>query len=421
MSKIAILIMQIGTILLVSGVMGRICKRLHQPRVIGEMLAGILLGPSLLGWVAPGIGAALFPPSSLASLNALSQVGLLVFMFVIGLELNPRLLRDRGHTALLISHTSITIPAFLGMLLAFYLYPRLSNDNVRFTHFALFLAISMSVTAFPVLARILTECGLLRTEVGAMAIACAAFDDVTAWSLLAVVVTLVRSGHLSGMSFWAQILGSLAYVGVAIFLLKPALGRLLKWRQSKGAGVGDILPLCLLVAFGSALITEGLGIHALFGAFLIGAVMPKEREFVQSLTERLEGVTLLLLPLFFAATGLRTSIALLNDAEMWFYCALTVGVAILGKLGGAMIAARASGLGWRESGVIGVLMNTRGLVGLVVLNIGLDIGVISPALFTILVVTALVTTFMAGPLIELIYPKRISDQKPATVAAEVAA
>jgi Kef-type K+ transport system membrane component KefB len=421
MSKIAILIMQIGTILLVSGVMGRICKRFHQPRVIGEMLAGILLGPSLLGWVAPWISAALFPPSSLASLNALSQVGLLVFMFVIGLELNPRLLRDRGHTALLISHTSITIPAFLGMLLAFYLYPRLSNDNVRFTHFALFLAISMSVTAFPVLARILTERGLLRTEVGAMAITCAAFDDVSAWSLLALVVALVRSGHLSGMSFWTQILGSLAYVGVAILVLKPALARLLKWRQRKGAGVGDILPLCLLVAFGSALITEGLGIHALFGAFLIGALMPKEREFVQSLTERLEGVTLLLLPLFFAATGLRTSIALVSDAEMWFYCALVVAVAILGKFGGAMIAARTSGMGWRESGAIGILMNTRGLMELIVLNIGLDIGVISPALFTILVVMALVTTFMAGPLIELIYPKRISDQKPASVAAEVAA
>jgi len=421
MSKIAILIMQIGAILLASGFMGWICKRFHQPRVIGEMLAGILLGPSLLGWVAPGISAALFPTSSLASLNSLSQVGLLVFMFVIGLELNPRLLRDRGHTALLISHTSITIPAFLGMLLAFYLYPRLSNDNVRFTHFALFLAISMSVTAFPVLARILTERGLMRTEVGAMAIACAAFDDVSAWSLLAIVVALVRSGHLSGMSFWTQILGSLAYVSLAIFLLKPALARILKWRQRKGAGVGEIAPLCLLVAFGSALITEGLGIHALFGAFLIGALMPKEREFVQSLTERLEGVTLLLLPLFFAATGLRTSIALVSDAEMWFYCALVVAVAILGKFGGAMIAARTSGMGWRESGAIGILMNTRGLMELIVLNIGLDIGVISPALFTILVLMALITTFMAGPLIEMIYPKRISDQKPATVAAEGAA
>jgi Kef-type K+ transport system membrane component KefB len=421
MSKIAILIMQIGAILLASGFMGWICKRFHQPRVIGEMLAGILLGPSLLGWVAPGISAALFPPSSLASLNSLSQVGLLVFMFVIGLELNPRLLRDRGHTALLISHTSITIPALLGMLLAFYLYPRLSNDNVRFTHFALFLAISMSVTAFPVLARILTERGLLRTEVGAMAITCAAFDDVSAWSLLALVVALVRSGHLSGMSFWAQILGSLAYVGVAILVLKPALARLLKWRQRKGAGVGEFVPLCLLVAFGSALITEGLGIHALFGAFLIGALMPKEREFVQSLTARLEGVTLLLLPLFFAATGLRTSVALVSDAEMWFYCALVVAVAILGKFGGAMIAARTSGMGWRESGAIGILMNTRGLMELIVLNIGLDIGVISPALFTILVLMALITTFMAGPLIELIYPKRISDQKPAGVAAEAPA
>jgi Kef-type K+ transport system membrane component KefB len=254
-----------------------------------------------------------------------------------------------------------------------------------------------------------------------MAITCAAFDDVSAWSLLALVVALVRSGHLSGMSFWTQILGSLAYVGVAILVLKPALARLLKWRQRKGAGVGEFVPLCLLVAFGSALITEGLGIHALFGAFLIGALMPKEREFVQSLTERLEGVTLLLLPLFFAATGLRTSIALVSDAEMWFYCALVVAVAILGKFGGAMIAARTSGMGWRESGAIGILMNTRGLMELIVLNIGLDIGVISPALFTILVVMALVTTFMAGPLIELIYPKRISDQKPAAVAAEVAA
>jgi Kef-type K+ transport system membrane component KefB len=420
MSKIAILIMQIGAILLVSGLMGRICKRLHQPRVIGEMLAGILLGPSLLGWVAPAISAALFPPSSLASLNALSQVGLLVFMFVIGLELNPRLLRDRGHTALLISHTSITIPAFLGMLLAFYLYPRLSNDNVRFPHFALFLAISMSVTAFPVLARILTERDMLRTEVGAMAIACAAFGDVTAWCLLAVVVAMVRSGHSSGMSFWAQILGSLAYMGVAILLLKPALARLIKWRQRKGAGVGEFVPLCLLVAFGSALITEGLGIHALFGAFLIGALMPKEPEFMQSLTERLEGVTLLLLPLFFAATGLRTSIALVSGAEMWFYCALVVAVAIIGKAGGATVAARASGMGWRESGTIGVLMNTRGLMELIVLNIGLDIGVISPALFTILVLMALITTFMAGPLIELIYPKRISDREPAAVGAEVA-
>jgi Kef-type K+ transport system membrane component KefB len=254
-----------------------------------------------------------------------------------------------------------------------------------------------------------------------MAIACAAFGDITAWCLLAIVVALVRSGHLSGMFFWAQTIGLFAYVGVAIFLVKPALARLVRWRQRQGGIAREIVLVCLLAAFGSALITEGLGVHAVFGAFLIGALMPKEREFTHALTERLEGVTLLLLPLFFAATGLRTSIALVRGAEMWFYCALVVAVAIIGKIGGATVTARASGMGWRESGAIGVLMNTRGLMELIVLNIGLEIGVISPALFTILVLMALITTFMAGPLIELIYPKRISDKEPAAVAAEVAA
>jgi len=421
MSQIATLIMQIGTILLVSGGLGRLFKRFHQPQVIGEMLAGILLGPSLLGWVAPDVAAALFPPGGMAALNALSQVGLLVFMFLVGLELNPNLLRGRSRTALLISHVSIAAPAVLGMLLAFYLYPRLSNGQVRFIHFALFLAISMSITAFPVLARILTERRLIQTEVGSIAIACAAFGDVTAWLLLAIVVAMVRAGQLSGVSFWTPILGSIAYAGVAIFLVKPALAWLLRWRQRQGASAREILLVCLLAAFGSALVTEGLGIHAVFGAFLIGALLPKEREFMQALTERLEGVTLLMLPLFFAATGLRTSIALVSGVEMWFYFALVAAVAIIGKFGGATIAARTSGMGWRESGAIGVLMNTRGLMELIVLNIGLEIGVISPALFTILVLMALVTTFMAGPLIELIYPKRISDQEPAAVAAEIAA
>src|SRR5262245_33804988 len=230
MSQIGTLIVQIGVILLGSGGIGRLCKRFHQPQVTGEMLAGILLGPSLLGWVAPGIAAALFPPGSLAALNALSQVGLLVFMFLVGLELNPRLLQGRGRTALFISHAGIVIPALLGVLLAFYLYPRLSNGQVRFTHFAMFLAISMSITAFPWPTRILTEPSLLRTEVGAMAIACAAFGDISAWFLLALVVALVRAGYLSGISFWAPILGLSVYVGVAIFLMKPALARLVRWR-----------------------------------------------------------------------------------------------------------------------------------------------------------------------------------------------
>jgi Kef-type K+ transport system membrane component KefB len=383
------------------------------------MLAGILLGPSLLGWVAPGIADALFPTSSLAALNALSQVGLLVFMFVVGLEMNPDLLKGHGRTVLLTSQVSTVAPALLGLLLAFYLYPRVSSAQVRFIDFALFLAISMSITAFPMLARILADHRLHRTEVGALAIASAALGDATSWLLLVIVVVLARVGHLATMTPWVTILGSLAYVGVAIFLLKPALAWLV--RRSRGSGAKEIGMACLLAAFGSALITELLGLHAVFGAFLIGALIPKEGGFARALTERLEGVTLFLLPLFFAATGLRTSIALLSGAEMWFYCALVVAVAIIGKVGGTMIATRASGLGWRESGAIGVLMNTRGLIGLVVFNIGLEIGVISPAFFTILVVMALVTTFMAGPLIELIYPKRISDQEPAAVVAKAAA
>jgi Kef-type K+ transport system membrane component KefB len=422
MSYLATLILQIGIVLLVAAVIRQICKRIHQPPVIGEMLAGILLGPSLLGWVAPGFAAALFPPGSVAVLNALSQVGLLVFMFVVGLELNPNVLQGRGQRALVISYSGIAIPAILGGLLAFYFYPRLSASHVRFEHFALFLAISMSITAFPVLARILTDHRLLRTEVGSMAIACAAFEDVTAWCLLAIVVALVRSGYSSAMPFWVTIVGSLAYVAVAILLLKPALARMVRWCQRRSVTSKEIVLASLLAAFGSALITEWLGIHALFGAFLIGALMPREREFVRMLTNRLEGITLLLLPLFFAATGLKTSIALVSGADMWFYCALAIAVAIVGKFGGAATAARASGMGWRESGALGILMNTRGLMELIVLNIGLEIGVISPVLFTMLVIMALVTTFMAGPLLDVIYPKRIRDQERAAVAAsEVAA
>ena len=422
MSYLATLILQIGLVLLVAAVIRQICKLIHQPPVIGEMLAGIMLGPSLLGWVAPGFAAALFPPGSVIVLNSLSQVGLLVFMFVVGLELNPRVLQGRGQRALVISYSGIAIPAILGGLLAFYFYPRLSDSQVLFEHFALFLAISMSITAFPVLARILTDHRLLRTEVGSMAIACAAFEDVTAWCLLAIVVALVRSEYSSAMPFWVTIVGSLAYVAVAILLLKPALARMVRWCQRRGVSGKEIVLACLLAAFGSALITEWLGIHALFGAFLIGALLPREREFVRMLTNRLEGVTLLLLPLFFAATGLRTSIALVSGADMWFYCALAIAVAIVGKFGGAATAARASGMGWRESGALGVLMNTRGLMELIVLNIGLEIGVISPALFTILVVMALVTTFMAGPLLDVIYPRRIREEQERTaMASEIAA
>ncbi|MEO8295121.1 MAG: cation:proton antiporter [Gemmatimonadota bacterium] len=406
MPHLPTLILQIVVILIMARGVGFIFRRIHQPQVVGEMVAGILIGPSLLGWLAPHVSARLFPPESLGFLNALSQIGVLAFMFVVGLEINPRLMRGRGHTAVVISHSSIVFPFFLGSFLALYLYPRLSDASVSFTGFALFLGIAMSITAFPVLARILLERGLMRHPVGVLAIACAAVDDVTAWCILAAVVLLVRSSD-QAFPLWVTVAGSAAFASFMWFVMRPALGWLERVFHSRGRMTQNLLALILLLVFASAYVTEYLGIHALFGAFLLGAIMPRDPPFVKALTERTEDlVVVLFLPIFFAFTGLRMTIGVANGAQMWLYCGLIIVVAIAGKLGGSMIAARFTGLSWRESGAIGILMNTRGLIQLVVLNIGLDIGVISPALFSMMVIMALVTTFMTTPLLAWIYPRR---------------
>lgn len=404
MSQITLLLVQIIVILVAARIIGWGFRKIHQPQVIGEMTAGILLGPSLLGWVAPGFSAVLFPADSLPFLSVLSQIGLLLFMFLVGLELNPSLLRKRSHTAVLTSHASIFIPFLLGALLSLYLYPRLSDSSVPFTHFALFMGTAMSITAFPVLARILTERRLLRTPLGGVAIACAAVDDVTAWCILAGVVLLVRAtgDHL----LWLTILGSLVYIAVMLSFGRKALRHLETRYRRRGEVSKDMIAVILLIVVASSLATEMLGIHALFGAFLVGAIMPKDNHFVRTLTEKLEDVTVvLLLPLFFSFTGLRTSMGLVSGSQMWFYCGLIITVAVVGKFGGASVAARISGMKWSEASAVGVLMNTRGLVELVVLNIGLDIGVISPALFAMMVIMALTTTFMTTPLLDLIHPR----------------
>lgn len=417
-----LLIAQIGTILIVARLMGWLFQRINQPRVIGEMVAGILLGPTLLGWVAPGVSAALFPPASMGYLNALSQLGLLFFMFLVGLELDLEQLRKLGRAAMTTSLASIIAPFTLGFLLAIYLYPRLSDRSVNFTGFALFMSIAMSITAFPVLARILTERNLLRSKVGSVAITCAAVDDVTAWTILAGIIVLIRASNpqaSSWMPFWIMLAGLGVFVLLMLVVVRRALQRLVAIYERQKSLTHDILAVILLLVMASGWMTEFLGVHALFGAFLAGAIMPRHHELSQELWRRCEGlVVTLLLPLFFAFTGLRSSFFLISGASMWLYCAVIIALAIIGKLCGSMVAARINGMSWREATAVGILMNTRGLVELVILNIGLDLGVLSPALFSIMVFMALVTTFMTSPLISWIYPERYQSDLQETVTAK---
>ena len=420
MLKLSLLLIQLGTILLIARLVGLLFKRINQPQVVGEMVAGILLGPSFLGWLSPPTMAALFPPESLGFLNALGQVGLLVFMFLVGLKVDVKLLRTLGHTAVLTSHVSIVLPFFLGTLLALYLYPRLSDESVTFAGFGLFMGAAMSVTAFPVLARILAERRLLGTKLGTVAIVCSAVDDVTAWIILAFIVVLVRTTAQHG-SMLLNLLFIIAYALLMIFGVRRLLARLEIRYRLQEKFTQNMIALVLLLVLASASMTEWLGIHTLFGAFLVGVIMPKERSFVRDLTEKLEGLpVILLLPLFFTVTGLRTRIELISGAEMWFYCALIIIVATVGKLGGSMLSSRISGMSWQEAGSLGILMNTRGLMELVILNIGFDIGVISPALFSMMVLMAIVTTFMTSPVLDLVYRDQPATKETMIVNEQLA-
>lgn len=400
------LILQIGVVLVAARIVGRVFRAFGQPQVIGEMVAGILLGPSLLGWVAPSLSAALFPASTIPLLADVSQLGLVLFLFAVGLEHDPTSLRDRAWSVVLVSHTSIAVPLSLGVVLALLLYPRLSDDSVSFTVFALFLGSAMSITAFPVLARIVVERDLLGTPVGALALVCAAVNDVTGWLIIAGVLLLTQDRDASLP--WLAALGVGGYVTLMLTAGRRLFRRLLAPFRARGDVTPNGFALVLAIAFASAWVTELLGVHPLFGAFIAGVAMPKEPELVHALIQRIWDLTVvLLLPLFFVVSGLRTRIDLIGDAERWLELAIILIVAVVGKLGGAAIAGRTTGLSWRESTAIGVLVNTRGLIELVLLNIGLEAGVISPALFTMMVLMAITTTFMTTPLLDWIYPARL--------------
>ncbi len=412
---LSLLLLQVLVIVLAARTLGSLFRKIGQPPVIGEMVAGILLGPSLLGWIAPAAQSFVFPTDSLDPLKLLSQIGVILFMFVVGTELNLDQLRDKADAAVVVSHASIVVPFFLGTGLAFFLYIPLAPAGVSFSAFALFIGVSMSITAFPVLARILEERGISRTHLGTTAIACAAVDDVTAWCLLAVVVALVKAGGLGG-ALWTIGLSVLFIFGM-LFLVRPRLAWIAQRRATPWTGSSGLLAAMFALVFASALATEVIGIHALFGAFLAGVCMPPDRELRRFLRERLETFSsAFLLPLFFAFTGLRTQIGLLNDWQGWLMCLGIVAVAILGKLGGSMAAARWTGMSWSDSFSLGALMNTRGLVELIVLNIGFDLGILSPRIFAMLVLMALVTTFMTGPLVALVEWLRRRQTALASVA-----
>jgi Kef-type K+ transport system membrane component KefB len=345
--------------------------------------------------------AFIFPASSLETLRLLSQIGVVLFMFIVGMELNLRHVKEKGSAALMISHASIIVPFVLGTALSLFLYRELAPAGTSFTAFALFIGVAMSITAFPVLARILEDRGLSQTQLGSIAITCAAVDDVTAWCILTLVIALVQaSGVVVSLT---TILFTLLFAAAMIFVVRPQLRRMVKLATGAHVHTRRLIAGVLAFVLISALVTETIGIHALFGAFVAGVVMPPSTDFRMFLREKLEAFSAAaLLPLFFAFTGLRTQVGLLNDWRSWALCGVIILVAIAGKLGGSMLMSRWTGMNWSQSFSLGVLMNTRGLVELVVLNIGYDLGILSGRIFAMMVLMALVTTFMTGPLLSLV-------------------
>ena len=401
----------LATVILLGAVLGKLCQHIGQPPVIGEVIAGLALGPSLLGAISPEAMHWLMPDSAhvpsghvSTSLKVIAQLGVILYMFLVGLELNAAHLKHKAHAAVAISHASIVVPFVLGTVLSLWLYPRLADTSVPFISFSLFIGVAMSITAFPVLARILTDRQLHNTPVGTVALSCAAADDVTAWCLLSLVVGVAKAevgnaGLVVG--------GAAAFILLMLVAVRPLLVRYAEFidRNKPDLPMYAIASVYVMI-LSAAATTEWIGIHAIFGAFMLGVVIPSECGLAKSFLVKLkEPVTVLLLPAFFAYTGMRTEIGLLSGWNQWITCFVIILIATLGKFGGTLLAARYAGESWRDAGILGMLMNTRGLMELIVLNIGLDLGVISPTLFAMMVIMALVTTMITSPALQLLRPK----------------
>ncbi len=398
---LAILLAQIITIIIIARFFGWIFKKIGQPSVIGEIIAGIFLGPSVVGLYFPEFSSALFPTESLGNLQFLSQIGLILFMFVIGMELDLKVLKNKANEAVVISHASIVFPFALGVTLSYFVYHKFAPQGVEFLPFSLFMGIAMSITAFPVLARIVQERGIHKTRLGSIVITCAAADDITAWCLLAAVIAIAKAGSFVSSLYVIGL--AIAYVLTMLFIVRPFLKRVGDLYSNNGNLSKPVVAIFFLTLIISSYATEVIGIHALFGAFMTGAIMPDITKFRNIFIEKVEDVSvILLLPLFFVFTGLRTQIGLINDPYLWKITGFIILVAVVGKFVGSAIAAKFVGQTWKDSLTIGALMNTRGLMELVVLNIGYDLGVLNSEIFTMMVIMALVTTFMTGPALDLI-------------------
>ena len=404
-ATVAVFLLAIAIVMLAARVVGALAVKLAQPRVMGEVVAGIALGPTIFGWLAPGAQATFFPSDILPAFGMVANLGLIFYLFLVGLELDPRQLKGRVGQAAAISNTSVALPMMLGLAVALPLYTLVGPDK-KFVAFALFMGVAMSITAFPVLARILVERRMLKRPVGALTLACAAIDDVTAWFLIALATAVAVAGSSSDVIQTVAL--AIAFCLVMGFAVRPLLSRVSDAYDEAGKVPGTWVVAIFAGVLLSAYVTEIIGIAVIFGAFIMGMIMPRNAGLTEDVTRRIEDfVVTLLLPMFFTYTGLRTDIGLLDRPELWLMTGVLVAVAIVGKLVGAMIAARVTGFGWRSSAVIGTLMNTRGLTELIVLNLALEKGVISPALFASLVIMALVTTFMAGPVLRLLDPQNI--------------
>ncbi len=406
MHTVSLVLLEILVVIGISRLVGLGCRAIKQPLVIGEIMAGIMLGPSLLGLIAPQITAGLFPAETAPILEVLAQIGLIFFMFLIGLELDPKYLKGSMDVAVATSAAGIILPFSLASVLAFWLYPMVDNPAISLLAFTLFLGSALSITAFPVLARIITESNLQNTRLGTLALTCAAVDDVVAWCLLAVAIAVARTNNM--ITALPTIFSALFYIGFMLTAGRWLLQTLSAHYNRSGKVSQLLLAGIYMAVITSALITEAIGIHFIFGAFLLGAVMPKNPGMVKEIAEKTEDFVLIfLLPVFFVYSGLKTKIGLIDTPQLWLVCAAILAVAILGKYLGVYFTARYFKLEHREASALGWLMNARGLTELIVLNIGLKLGVISELLFAMLVIMALTTTFMTSPLLEWTYPKRL--------------